>query len=1405
MREPYTVHGRTTRKSVRDQVAEPSLGDCAGMDREGPATFSSWASAPRSCSCNWSAKLQPMSYDESEEEVNSSNDPAAAFAACMAARDFLSAVDLVPALPAERGKSASAVVEAALEDSGLDAADAVMQRFLETGYVPTAVGLYLARVYLEYGIDRARAFVEHLRASGAPLSPRAASMMVSAVPGMTAQELLTLLGDLATDPVLGSAVVRLFAKTDQVDDALALVTAMLAAKSDPSIDALRSIVNVLVTLERHDDAVGWISQLAESGVPQLPGGTLIGELVALGRTDSAERVLAALITGGRTLESYHVLPLVKAYQRRGDQRAASRLIEVARQAGLQLALPHQASDGTRDAAQIEARLVEQINGGSIPRESEFGKAVAAWGRAGEPERAEQVFELLSTTREAPSPASYGTVMAAWRRARRPDRVQYWFDEMRKRGMTPNERHIGALLHSYREADLADQAEALAQSLRDEGLAVSNRSPLHTHLEAMVRRNQQPEVTAFVELVRSYASAGEPEAAEEAFEWADELGLKLGFAGWDALYSAWDRAGGVNETTAVIERMVQDGYAPTDAHLISLAGHQTRAGNPTTAGGLRKQLVHHPAPGVESNRTALHTIASADNPDAESLASALRDIVSLGDFDLAVQFLRLAAKAGNRLDVVGVRRLLVAARKNHNADAAVSIFRLFNDVGVEPDDIDFNEVMRSLADAGRAAECQSVFDELRCERQPNGFHFQSLLRAYQEAGRLVELLQIFADGPGEGVPRNSHHFGTAINAAATLNDADAALALLDEMISSDIAPNSLDVDAVLSAFRWEQAEQMQAVVDRLSESDVVIDEHHIHRLMRAWRMSGGLSGVQDAFDSLAVHQLRPNAFHFAELIGAHLDARDADATVPLMQRALDTGMVDQRLLSVFVIETSRLQRTDLADWAIEEAATSGVRPDSSAVATLMIAKRRSGIPVAAGVLESALGETARLASAEEVKHLARSLAREGAVDELVVLRNSVTDDALDLEIAAELVIAHAITSESERVEVAYADVAPRAEDLDVRTLQAVVGALCRANCPRAALDAFQRLATRGAPSSRTVGAVMDVLTPVAAPAEIEAILRNAQRTTPLAPREHGILFNLVLRAYARAQLHDEVLRLRDEMVELGLPIDRYTLGPVQRVLDEQDVLGADDRRLRDGQSGIWDELGVLLDDVIHELTGPTMRIGGITKRLRAHARDSADVELSATVSKLVAASDALVDRLAEYAVLAQADAQDAVFDVRDVLRWTVARTEQRASAARVVVQTSVSSGESSASFQLQGQAAFFRIAMRALVSNAIEALATSPGERRVWLTAMHTAAPPSAGWVDIYVRDNGPGIPPDVRSRVFERGFTTKDSRGLGLGLSLVESVAALFGGSVTLTDSMTGAEFFLRFPAAALRTDLEID
>ena len=71
-------------------------------------------------------------------------------------------------------------------------------------------------------------------------------------------------------------------------------------------------------------------------------------------------------------------------------------------------------------------------------------------------------------------------------------------------------------------------------------------------------------------------------------------------------------------------------------------------------------------------------------------------------------------------------------------------------------------------------------------------------------------------------------------------------------------------------------------------------------------------------------------------------------------------------------------------------------------------------------------------------------------------------------------------------------------------------------------------------------------------------------------------------------------------------------------------------------------------------------------------------------------------------------------------------------------------------------------------------------------------------IEISVRDDGPGIPPDKTERIFEAYYTTKE-KGTGLGLAIVKHNAELYGGTVRVeSKSGHGAKFLLFFPAKAL-------
>jgi signal transduction histidine kinase len=65
----------------------------------------------------------------------------------------------------------------------------------------------------------------------------------------------------------------------------------------------------------------------------------------------------------------------------------------------------------------------------------------------------------------------------------------------------------------------------------------------------------------------------------------------------------------------------------------------------------------------------------------------------------------------------------------------------------------------------------------------------------------------------------------------------------------------------------------------------------------------------------------------------------------------------------------------------------------------------------------------------------------------------------------------------------------------------------------------------------------------------------------------------------------------------------------------------------------------------------------------------------------------------------------------------------------------------------------------------------------------------------YVADDGPGIEPDERERVFEYGYTS-DEDGSGLGLAIVETMITAHGWTIEVTESDSGGASFVVSGAA---------
>jgi signal transduction histidine kinase len=119
---------------------------------------------------------------------------------------------------------------------------------------------------------------------------------------------------------------------------------------------------------------------------------------------------------------------------------------------------------------------------------------------------------------------------------------------------------------------------------------------------------------------------------------------------------------------------------------------------------------------------------------------------------------------------------------------------------------------------------------------------------------------------------------------------------------------------------------------------------------------------------------------------------------------------------------------------------------------------------------------------------------------------------------------------------------------------------------------------------------------------------------------------------------------------------------------------------------------------------------------------------------------------------------------------------------------ISTAIASSPTEMRGDPVLLEWAVEALVKNAVDALAGVGGRISLALETL------PEGDVRLVVSDDGPGIPRELRRRVFEAGFSTKP-HGWGLGLALARRIVEeAHGGRIVLLPTEKGAAFQIIFP-----------
>ncbi|MEB3235979.1 MAG: HAMP domain-containing sensor histidine kinase [Cyanobacteriota bacterium] len=230
---------------------------------------------------------------------------------------------------------------------------------------------------------------------------------------------------------------------------------------------------------------------------------------------------------------------------------------------------------------------------------------------------------------------------------------------------------------------------------------------------------------------------------------------------------------------------------------------------------------------------------------------------------------------------------------------------------------------------------------------------------------------------------------------------------------------------------------------------------------------------------------------------------------------------------------------------------------------------------------------------------------------------------------------------------------------------------------------------------------------------------------------------------------------------------------------------------------WEQQRAFVDGVAHELRTPLTLISGHAQSLQRHAPAAATAEAATSLQLIAAESQRMGLLVSDLLDLARRDAgrlelRLAPLNPEDAL---LEGFERFVASSRGRLQL-LADDEVPAPPAVLADAERLQQCLAVLIDNALR---YSPAPRPVQLHVESTA-----GAVVLHVRDHGPGVADDERERIFERfvrGTASAETRGSGIGLSIVRLLMEAMGGGAGVVPAPGGgADFQLRLRRACAST-----
>jgi len=300
------------------------------------------------------------------------------------------------------------------------------------------------------------------------------------------------------------------------------------------------------------------------------------------------------------------------------------------------------------------------------------------------------------------------------------------------------------------------------------------------------------------------------------------------------------------------------------------------------------------------------------------------------------------------------------------------------------------------------------------------------------------------------------------------------------------------------------------------------------------------------------------------------------------------------------------------------------------------------------------------------------------------------------------------------------------------------------------------------------------------------IRHAARNAGIYTFGAGLLIGLVVAFLMARRLSLRLEYINRTSVAI-LEGDLSRRMPLSGSDDEFDRLSGNLNRMLDQIQRLLESMRGVTDNIAHDLRSPISRL---RSRLEVSLMaDRESQEYRGVLAETIEDTDRILTTFNALLTIAKVQSgalreRFKAVDVNGVVAATIDLYEAVAEDREQVL-----TAELEESLQMTGNGDLLAQALANLVDNAIK---YSPDGSRIRVLGSR-----SAHRIRLAVVDAGPGIPPEFRTKVFERFSRLDASRttpGQGLGLSLVDAVVRLHRGTVTITGSEPGTRVAMELP-----------